>query len=801
MKGDRRMFSEIDMKYIANHLNHVTLLCKSGESEAYFANELAIKYYGDENGVVNVQKLFHRSTTHSFLAHSLKEEMLKNGCYATTDVGMIRNSGEEIISNLQVTFTSDKRTEFLLLLVPENDKRLEIAKSQVDSSHRGEAILEFDENLTIFHCNSEFYAMLGVTNATSLDLINHELSNTFRRDKRLSQVKEIRRGLQRNKVYHTEVEIINLTGDKCWYSLDLQRRLLDDGEEKLMCSMVNIDENVKANTKLSSLSQYFDSMQSLSGESMYVIDVNTRVLKQKGKVAEELGIPPEVYNYPESAYNLMHPNDLDDFKMFANNSLNGEQSNCKVRVLTAEGDYRWYELYSMVIRDDKGDVKEILGKMNNIDKEHQMETENTLFLQQFAAMQELTENILYQIDVKQGVLHYNVDIPKLENYGKSLFDYVNTFIHTKIVHPEDVTKYVTFLEEWYAGTSAEDYCSIRAAITTEEYQLYSIRGKKIFDKNGNLTHVLGALVNVQKEHDLEVEYTLLNQYFNVMQELSDDILYRVDVKTGTLYHNMESVHFSKFGKEIPDYINFMVGNKIIHPDDVEGYLKAQEEWLRGERDGVTVRATILTEEYEWYTYTGKKIFDEEGNLTEIFGTVRNVQKQKDLERRATHDLMTDVLNKVSFENEVIDVLKLSTQGQKHALVFVDLDDFKGVNDTLGHTFGDSLLISVGMRLKRALRDHDLVGRLGGDEFAVLIKSIDDEAVALSKANVLLEALQREFSFEGKEREIKASLGVALYPAHGDNYKDLIEKADLALYSSKRKGKNVATVYSEKLEEY
>lgn len=108
-----------------------------------------------------------------------------------------------------------------------------------------------------------------------------------------------------------------------------------------------------------------------------------------------------------------------------------------------------------------------------------------------------------------------------------------------------------------------------------------------------------------------------------------------------------------------------------------------------------------------------------------------------------------------------------------------------------------MLISVGERLK----EHDLIGRLGGDKFAVLIKSIDNESTALKKAEVLLESLQREFSFDGNKREIKASLGVAIYPTHGTTYKDLIEKADLALYSSKGKGKNVATVYSDELEEY
>ncbi len=196
----------------------------------------------------------------------------------------------------------------------------------------------------------------------------------------------------------------------------------------------------------------------------------------------------------------------------------------------------------------------------------------------------------------------------------------------------------------------------------------------------------------------------------------------------------------------------------------------------------------------------KSIYDENGGLLEIFGTMENVQWKKDLEERASHDQMTQILNKVSFENELAEILENSPTERQHALIFIDLDDFKGVNDTLGHSFGDLLLTTVGKRLKRVVRKSDLVGRIGGDEFAVFLQNIDGEKSALQRTNLILETLRRKFSFDGNTRDIKSSMGISIFPKHGSDYKELIGKSDLAVYESKRNGKNVVTLYKSEMDD-
>ncbi len=212
-----------------------------------------------------------------------------------------------------------------------------------------------------------------------------------------------------------------------------------------------------------------------------------------------------------------------------------------------------------------------------------------------------------------------------------------------------------------------------------------------------------------------------------------------------------------------------------------------------------IQAAVDVGVYEWFHVKSQFIYDEKGEPKEIFGTMENIQWKKSLERKASHDLMTQVLNKVSFEEKVSALFDASTNSSKHALVFIDLDDFKGVNDSLGHAFGDFLLISVGKRLQRVVRESDLIGRVGGDEFVLLLRDIGTTNSALVRANIMLETLRREFCNEGKSKSIKASLGVAIYPEHGQTYKELIHKSDIALYSSKGNGKNLVTLYNPKLE--
>ena len=139
--------------------------------------------------------------------------------------------------------------------------------------------------------------------------------------------------------------------------------------------------------------------------------------------------------------------------------------------------------------------------------------------------------------------------------------------------------------------------------------------------------------------------------------------------------------------------------------------------------------------------------------------------------------------------------KVTRSKKKIAVLFVDFDGFKKVNDNLGHSVGDALLEAVGVRLKSCLRQEDTVARLGGDEFVLILPEINNRDAAGILASKLLETIRPAFMIEGKEVKITLSIGISLFPDNGDAVKVLIKRADEALYLAKNKGRDCYQFYN------
>ncbi len=158
---------------------------------------------------------------------------------------------------------------------------------------------------------------------------------------------------------------------------------------------------------------------------------------------------------------------------------------------------------------------------------------------------------------------------------------------------------------------------------------------------------------------------------------------------------------------------------------------------------------------------------------------------------ATHDELTGIANRRMFEDHAAMVVDASrADGLRFALVHIDLDGFKGINDRLGHRYGDLVLIEIGRRLKEAERSTDQVARLGGDEFALLIADVADESMAMGIAERVCEEITRPLAIEGVPLTVGASMGLAMFPVHGESIEELLHNADSAMYESKSAGGGV-----------
>jgi diguanylate cyclase (GGDEF)-like protein len=167
---------------------------------------------------------------------------------------------------------------------------------------------------------------------------------------------------------------------------------------------------------------------------------------------------------------------------------------------------------------------------------------------------------------------------------------------------------------------------------------------------------------------------------------------------------------------------------------------------------------------------------------------------------ATHDALTDLPNRSLFNAKFIQAVgRCQNRHHKLALLFLDLDHFKNINDTLGHDAGDSLLVTVVERVKKSLRETDILSRLGGDEFTIILE-VDDTDEIVSIADRILQAFSYPFQLVGKEIFITTSIGISVYPADGTDMQVLLKNADMATYSAKEKGRNTYEFYTHSMNE-
>lgn len=171
--------------------------------------------------------------------------------------------------------------------------------------------------------------------------------------------------------------------------------------------------------------------------------------------------------------------------------------------------------------------------------------------------------------------------------------------------------------------------------------------------------------------------------------------------------------------------------------------------------------------------------------------------ERHLEVLATHDLLTGLANRFHFEEQLNKLLaRAKRHGESFALLYLDLDGFKPINDTMGHHCGDRLLKQVAERLRTCLREEDVLARIGGDEFAVLLASVRDEETVRHVANKILAAFAPPFALRSKQAQVGVSIGVSLYPQDANDAGVLLKRADAAMYQAKEHGKHRYQFFSD-----
>ena len=303
---------------------------------------------------------------------------------------------------------------------------------------------------------------------------------------------------------------------------------------------------------------------------------------------------------------------------------------------------------------------------------------------------------------------------------------------------------------------------------------------------------VATMEDITERRNLEQER---DRNYAFLRQIIDHIPSQITVKDArdrryVLVNRVAEIHVglsndSIVGKTARDVFPTALAEKIARDDD---------ESLRS-ADGLSL------DEHRWDSkvsgsrlITSKRIGirDEAGEPRYIINVVEDVTERRRADEKIAHlahyDALTDLPNRVLFREQVERELQRTSRGEQFALLYIDIDEFKGINDSLGHHVGDELLKVVAARLRSCIRETDLVARLGGDEFAVIQTSVGNVAGVVEFVTRIHEAIRQPYQCLGHQLSTDASIGIALAPRDGTDLDQLIKNADLAMYGAKADGR-------------
>jgi diguanylate cyclase (GGDEF)-like protein/PAS domain S-box-containing protein len=361
------------------------------------------------------------------------------------------------------------------------------------------------------------------------------------------------------------------------------------------------------------------------------------------------------------------------------------------------------------------------------------------------------------------------------------------------IHPEDKIRVIQELEDHINAKSNSFHCEHRI-VTEETTKWVSIKGKVTQDKEGYPQRIVGFLTDISEIKFAQLALKNSEEQFKLFMKNLPAGAFIKDEDHNIIFSNQYLNDFfgvdTLVNKNIKTLLPEQDYNSIISTSDLvlkHGMHTTEEKLINKNGD---------TKYFQAHRFLIKK--DGKNLIAGIFADITDQKlTQNKLNILAHYDLLTNLPNRALFQDTLTrKISKAKRNKNKIALMFIDLDNFKMINDTLGHDYGDLLLIEVAKRLTGILREEDLVARLGGDEFTVILDDIKDTAYPSVVAQKIIDSLSQPIKLKDKIGYIGASVGIAIFPDDAQNKEDLIKNADMAMYSAKQAGKNVYRYFTE-----
>lgn len=362
------------------------------------------------------------------------------------------------------------------------------------------------------------------------------------------------------------------------------------------------------------------------------------------------------------------------------------------------------------------------------------------------------------------------------------------------LHPEDLPAVLKAIRECRDKDSHLELNSVRCGRHDGQWRIMEAEFtdmRLVAGVNG----IVANLRDVTEQREMEASMRILSRAV----EQSHGAVMISDAHGEIKYVNPRYVEITGYTRE--ELVGSMAG--LLQLSDV---LDEQQRNLHqcievGASWTVSMRGTRKNGEQYWQAVSASPVLNETGKLTHIVVSVDDTSQQRaihaQMEQLAFYDPLTGLENRRLFKDRLEQSIKQVRRNKtKMALLFIDLDGFKHINDTLGHDAGDELLVVVAGRLKKCVREEDIVARLGGDEFTVILSNLANSKDAAKVAAKIIKALQAPIALQAKEVTISGSIGITLAPEDAMDANELMRNADLAMYGAKAMGRNNSQFFTD-----
>jgi len=453
------------------------------------------------------------------------------------------------------------------------------------------------------------------------------------------------------------------------------------------------------------------------------------------------------------------------------------------RILRKDGKFLHSETTVELRRDDTGRPVGFRSISRDVTERRQLE-EALLGEKNFSdTVLESMPGIFYTLDEKGNFTRWNKNEETVTGYsGEEL----RSFPALSTIAEEDRELVASSISEVFKLGHAEIEASVLAKDGTKTR--YLLTGARV--GIGDRTYLVGMGIDISERKKAEMSLKQSEERYRALFDSSLELVYLHDFQGRFLDANRATLELFGYSKEEITSLNFA---SLLDPEDIiravealkgvnkPGAHREMHEFKLRRKDGSYV-----------YIETQASLIRRDGKPYAIQGIARNIDERKMFEQRlsemATHDFLTGLPNRVLLNDRFTMALAQAHRNKNRlAIIAIDLDRFKSVNDTLGHQAGDELLKVIAKRLEDIVRSSDTVARMGGDEFLLLMPELHVTGDATKLIEKIAQAFKEPFIIEGSRLNMSASMGLAIYPDDGEDMDALLRKSDAAMYNIKRHG--------------